>query len=494
MRWSLVEHDTDHFRNHVTGAPHDHGVADAHVLAPHLVLIVQGGIGDDHPCDLHGTQARDRRDCASAADLDIDRLDHGLLLARRKLVRDGPPRRARHKPELYLRSEIVDLVDDAIDVIGQGVTTRADALEVFAQPVTAKGAIGLGTHGQTISAEVRQHVGMVLPCRHGLAVTEGICEEGERTCRCHFRIELAHCSSSGIARIRECALTALSCALIELLERGARHVHLATNLEQVRPVRTQQAQRHRGDGTHAMRDILTSAAVAARRSAGQHAINIEQADCESVNLGLHRKRNVGTTELFRNALKEGARVLIAERVAQTQHRHFVPDLGETARDHGTDTLGRRIRHDKFRMRKLNRLQFAHQAVIGAVGDLGCIEHVIAVIVLRNFTPQVRGKHSRFGFDARFGLRHRYLDWRQQQAPATGVLPGSLDRVLFTRTIVGAQFVADVLDALPGHGIAFFVQHDAAKQFGEPLRRRQHHVPGVECRLCVRQHHEQGQAR
>src|SRR5204863_5688200 len=44
VAWPLVGHHADHLRNHVAGAPHDHRVADAHVLAVDLVLVVQGGV------------------------------------------------------------------------------------------------------------------------------------------------------------------------------------------------------------------------------------------------------------------------------------------------------------------------------------------------------------------------------------------------------------------------------------------------------------------
>src|SRR5271155_1698595 len=51
--WPTVEHDRDDLRDHVTGPLYDNGVADAHVLALDLVLVVQSGaLHDDAPdCD-----------------------------------------------------------------------------------------------------------------------------------------------------------------------------------------------------------------------------------------------------------------------------------------------------------------------------------------------------------------------------------------------------------------------------------------------------------
>ncbi len=52
-RRSLVQQDAHDFRDHVAGAADDDRVADVHVLAPHLVLVVQRGVGDGHAADEH---------------------------------------------------------------------------------------------------------------------------------------------------------------------------------------------------------------------------------------------------------------------------------------------------------------------------------------------------------------------------------------------------------------------------------------------------------
>ena len=65
----LVEHDLENLRDDVAGALHHHRVADAHVLARDLVLVVQGGVGDDDAADGHRLELGDRRQRAGAADL-----------------------------------------------------------------------------------------------------------------------------------------------------------------------------------------------------------------------------------------------------------------------------------------------------------------------------------------------------------------------------------------------------------------------------------------
>ena len=69
---ALLEHDLHHLRDHVAGALHHDGVADAHVLALDLVLVVERGVRDRDPADVHGPA------CARAPS--HERL-HGLGLA-----------------------------------------------------------------------------------------------------------------------------------------------------------------------------------------------------------------------------------------------------------------------------------------------------------------------------------------------------------------------------------------------------------------------------
>ena len=67
---AAIEHDRDDLRDHITGALHDDGVADADVLALDLVLVVQRGALHDDAADRDRLEHRHRRQRALAADLD----------------------------------------------------------------------------------------------------------------------------------------------------------------------------------------------------------------------------------------------------------------------------------------------------------------------------------------------------------------------------------------------------------------------------------------
>ena len=97
---------------------HD-GVAGANVLAGDLVFIVQRGAGDGHAADGDGCQPRDGGQCAGAADLDVDRLQHCCGLFGGEFPRDRPAGCAAGGAQAALQGQAVDFVDHAIDLVRQ---------------------------------------------------------------------------------------------------------------------------------------------------------------------------------------------------------------------------------------------------------------------------------------------------------------------------------------------------------------------------------------
>ncbi len=121
-RRSLGEDRPDDFGDHVAGAPDDHGVARAHVLARDVVLVVQRGERDVRAADEHRLEHRERRRPAGPTDADHDVVENSRLLLGRKLVRDRPARRPRGVSHLGPLSQILDLHHDAVDVVAERVT------------------------------------------------------------------------------------------------------------------------------------------------------------------------------------------------------------------------------------------------------------------------------------------------------------------------------------------------------------------------------------
>ena len=115
----LLENNFDDLRDDVAGALHDDGIADADVLARDLVLVVQRRVRDDNAADRNRLELCDRRQRASAANLNFNAAQHRRRLFGGELVRDGPARRARHESEPLLIIETVHLVDDAVDIVAE---------------------------------------------------------------------------------------------------------------------------------------------------------------------------------------------------------------------------------------------------------------------------------------------------------------------------------------------------------------------------------------
>src|SRR2546430_11604872 len=69
-----VGHHAHHFGDHIPGAAHHHGVSDPHVLAVHLVDVVQRDVAHRHAAHEHRREPRHRRERSGAADLELDEI------------------------------------------------------------------------------------------------------------------------------------------------------------------------------------------------------------------------------------------------------------------------------------------------------------------------------------------------------------------------------------------------------------------------------------
>ena len=196
----LLGHEAQHLRDHVAGALDRHHVADPHVEPLDLVGIVQRGARHHDAADIDRLELGDRRQRAGAADLDVDAVQPRARLLGRELVGDRPARRAADEAQPLLPVDAVDLVDHAVDVVGQRRPLDADlAIE--------------GAHLVGRAAELRQRVGLEAPLlqelqvfavglpRARLGLAPGIGEEAQRPRRRDRRIELAQRAGGGVARI-----------------------------------------------------------------------------------------------------------------------------------------------------------------------------------------------------------------------------------------------------------------------------------------------------
>ena len=395
-----IEHHGDHFGDHITGAAHHHGIANAHVLAACLFLVVEGGIGDRHTAHEDRSQLGHRSKFAGAANLHVDGLHGSELLLRRVLVRHGPARLAADEAQALLQRQCVDLVDHTVDVERQAVAQRGDLLVKFDQFRRAGRHRAVIRHRQ---AEPDQRIqdaavgfGHGIPALH-LAVAVGI--EAQRAAGGNGGIELTQGAGSRVARIDEGFLVAcaggdlLALTLVQGFEIIAAHEDFAAHFEHLGHGAALQAQRNLAQRADVLRHVLASFAIAARGALHQHAVLVPQRNSQSIEFqfgfvfdGRVQRRQA---QFLAHAHVEGngAAGFRVRFGADGEHGHGMAHRGKSGQDLAQDTLGGRIRRAKLGMGFFECLQFLEQAVVLGIGQLGGIQRVVQMGVMLQLRAQ-----------------------------------------------------------------------------------------------------------
>ena len=221
--------------------------------------------------------------------------------------------------------------------------------------------------------------------RDPLRGADRVAPHRERALGGELRVELADRAGGRVARVHERREARLGAALVERGEVRQRHVDLAAHLDQRR--RVVEAQRDRRDRAQVVRDVLPDLAVAARGAAFEHAVAVEQRDREPVDLRLRdvveaRVLDPLAREVAAHPRHPRAQLLLRARVGERVHRLRMPDLLEPRDRLGADALGRRVGRDELGVLALDRAQLVEQRVVDVVADLGVVEDVVAVVVVR----------------------------------------------------------------------------------------------------------------
>ena len=99
---SAIFHHAEHLRNDIACPLYLHRVARFNAEALNFVFIMKRGIGHNDPANGDGREARNRRQRARAADLNINRFEHSCRFFGGKFMRNRPARRARYKAKTVL--------------------------------------------------------------------------------------------------------------------------------------------------------------------------------------------------------------------------------------------------------------------------------------------------------------------------------------------------------------------------------------------------------
>ena len=144
---ALLEHAHDLGDDIARAADHDR-VPRTDILAPHLVDIMQSGVGNGDAAHLHGCEARHRGHGTRAAHVEFHRLDHRQGFHGRELIGHRPPRGAGDKAQPFLIRQVIDLEDRPIDVVVEARALVAQSRVIGNTGRDALQYLHLGRHGQ----------------------------------------------------------------------------------------------------------------------------------------------------------------------------------------------------------------------------------------------------------------------------------------------------------------------------------------------------------
>ena len=278
--------------------------------------------------------------------------------------------------------EVVDLHDDAVDLVGERVALVLPGAAVLVDGFERVEGADLGVHRQ---AEVAEHVeGLVVARELGAAfdLTELVAPDRELARRGDLRVLLTQRAGRRVARVREEPIAGLGLTLVQGVEGGDRHVHLAPHLEHLRC--SFEAVGKRLDRLHVRGHVLARAAVTTGRGLHEPSAFVAHRHREAVDLELadeaHRA-GAGRGQAALRARAPGDELVERERVVERHHRHAVGDRSEGRRRRAAHELGGRVRRHDLGELVLEPAQLAHQRVVVRVADLGIVERVIALVVV-----------------------------------------------------------------------------------------------------------------
>ena len=310
------------------------------MLAADLVLIVQRGVGDVHAPHEHRLKPGHGREHPGAPHLHEDVLQRGDGLFGRILVGQCETGCAGHETGLLLQVTVIQLIDHAINGVGQRGTHAASMTVVIQQRRNALHALRPRWRQETQRAQPHQHA--VLRGRHLIWITDftdAIGVEGERPAGRDPRIQLAEASGSRIARIGKELVAPGLLRTVQRQEVLLQHQHLAPYLQHLGG-RARELRGYAAHCTQVGRDVLARDAIAPGGTLHQPAVLVAQRGGQAIQLGGGAEGKVLRHPQQRlQPTVERQDISLAEGVGQRAHGHPVRDGAETGRGGRAHPLG-----------------------------------------------------------------------------------------------------------------------------------------------------------
>ena len=370
--------------------------------------VVESGHRDGGPRDRHRLHDAEGRDTTGAphVDRDVQQLRGDLL--RRVLPGDRPPRCARGGAELALYRDLIDLDDDAVQLVLGTLPVVAPVRHVLLDLLEGVQHLGVGGDRQPPPGE--HLVGLALAGDvEALAGPDAVDDHPQRT-RCGDPwVLLSQRPRGRVARVGEGRLAGLHLAGVQLGELLQRQEDLSAHLHQRRDVDggggvvpqvrgTLQPMGDALDGAHVQRDVLTGAAVPACRGPHQDAVLVGEVDGQAVDLQLAQVVQVRGAGGVPGALEPGGQLLGGEDVVEAEHPlGVVHRIEARLEDRRPDLLGGALRGAQAGVLGLELLELAEQGV-----EVGVADRRAAQVVGEAVLPHPAGEVVPLATDALIG--------------------------------------------------------------------------------------------
>ena len=385
-------HTLHQFRDDVPGLQDGVDAADADLLLPDVVLVVQGDIGDVRAAEagrfpgLGVHDPADEGDLSGPADGGRDIFHDHRSLLRRIFVGDVPARVFRPRRELVPEGGLVDLYDGAVEVVVQFAPHLADGFDGADHVI--RGLTEAMHHHRDAGFRQAVHAGAVARRQGFRALLDVEDEHAQAPLLRDGGVQLAQGAGGQVPRVGGGLLPQLLHALVVALEIFMAHVDFAAERQDL----VGQVQRQRdvrddaGIGRHVFSDEPIAPGLCQNEPHGPVPVAaVGDGHGEAVHLDLHRELcpGVACVDFF----DKGADRVEFEDVFDGQHGDGVGHLDAGLPfDGAADFLGRRVRVHPLRMLLLRRFQLLHELIVLEVGDVRRVLIVVPVHVVFDFIP------------------------------------------------------------------------------------------------------------
>ena len=356
---------------------YSHRVAGAHVLAGHVLAVVQRRPRDRHAAELDRLQDGHGRQQPRAADLHDDVRHRRLLGARGELVGEGPAGMPRRGPQAVPGGQVVQLDDDAVDLEAERFAPGGHPIVVGEDLVDRPARVVLAARAQPPRPQRVQQFGAAREAGTARHVQHIVEEHFEPAIGRHAGIELSDGAGGRVARVGEGRLTPLREPPVQRLEVPDADERLAAHREPARHARSivAQPQGNGPDRLHVLGDALAPLSVAARRRPDEQALLVHELERQPVELRLQLPDGIAPEGIAHPGV-EPPDVLGIDDGIEAQQRREVPHGRESGERRAGHPLRRRVGGHQPRMRPFQPLQLAEQPVVGRIGDLRPIQDVV----------------------------------------------------------------------------------------------------------------------